>query len=243
MSRFRRPRAALFALLLGAAGATLGAEQPLAPAPYEASYRVHYGPVSVGTIDYALAPAEEDRWVFRGEAHPSAWAGWLPVDSLNERSRFRYRDGRLLPERYETRGQTDDGPMARALVFDEAGQRVAVYKDGQLRKTLDVPAGTYDPALLQLVLRHEVARGERAIRYRFVDGGKLKTYRFEVRGEEPLDTPAGLFDTVRVVRVDDPDKRSVLWLAPTLDYLPVQFEQREAGRPTVRLALRRLERD
>lgn len=242
MSRRRSGRLALLALLLGAAMTVLAADRTLAPAAYEASYRVHYGPVSVGTIDYELAPAGEDRWLFRGEAHPSAWAGWLPVDSLNERSHFRYRDGRLLPERYETRGQTDEGPMARALVFDASGRRVAVHRDGQLRKTLEVPAGTYDPALLQLVLRHEVARGERTISYRFIDGGKLKTYRFEVQGEEPLDTPAGLFDTVRLARVDDPDKRSVLWLAPALDYLPVQFEQREAGRPTVRLALRELDR-
>lgn len=241
MSRLRQSRIALLPLLFGAAMAVLAAGQTLVPTAYQASYRVHYGPVSVGTIEYELASAGEDRWVFRGEAHPSGWAGWLPVDSLNERSLFRYRDGRLLPERYETHGQSDEGGMARALVFDESGRRVAVHKDGQLRKTLEVPAGTYDPALLQLVLRHEVARGERTIHYRFVDGGKLKTYHFEVQGEEPLDTPAGLFDTVRIVRVDDPDKRSVLWLAPALDYLPVQFEQREAGRPTVRLALRQFE--
>jgi hypothetical protein len=69
------------------------------------------------------------------------------------------------------------------------------------------------------------------------DGGKVKTYRLKVVGEERVETVLGPLHTLVVERRrDEDDEFTVVWCAPALRYLPVQVEHRE-DEGTVRLTL------
>ena len=60
--------------------------------------------------------------------------------------------------------------------------------------------------------------------FRVADGGKLKDFRIHVRGRETLDVPAGHFETVRVEKTPEyGNRKTYLWLAPSLGYLPVRI--------------------
>jgi hypothetical protein len=93
---------------------------------------------------------------------------------------------------------------------------------------MDIPVGTLDKLVSQLGMMHALARGQTDITFKIADGGKLKEYRFKVVGEETLETPAGTFETVKITRLRDDNKRETyVWCAPALHYLPVRIWQRE----------------
>ena len=61
--------------------------------------------------------------------------------------------------------------------------------------------------------------------YHIADGKGLSYHVYRIEGEERLKTPAGEFNTVKVVKVEDkPNKeRTELWLAAEVGYVPVRL--------------------
>ena len=93
---------------------------------------------------------------------------------------------------------------------------------------MDIPEDALDKLLVQLAAMIDLRRGLQHMDYHIADGGKLKVFRYERQGTERLETPAGVFDTVRVVRArDDKEHETVLWTAPSLHYLPVRIQRRD----------------
>ena len=64
-----------------------------------------------------------------------------------------------------------------------------------------------------------------SVTYHIADGKGISYHRYEVRGSERINTPAGDFNTVRVARVGHPGEKdsAELWLAADLGYIPVRL--------------------
>jgi hypothetical protein len=76
--------------------------------------------------------------------------------------------------------------------------------------------------------------------YTLISGVRLKDYKVDMEGEETLQTPVGDLRTLRVrsSRVKEgSDRVTKLWLAPELDYLPVQMVHENDGAETMRMLL------
>ena len=74
-----------------------------------------------------------------------------------------------------------------------------------------------------------------------VNDGKIKRYHFKRRNRDVLATPAGDFETVIVMREDPESKRrTIFWLAPKHQWLPVKMQQREPGKATITFVLTKL---
>jgi len=60
---------------------------------------------------------------------------------------------------------------------------------------------------------------------------KLKQYRFEVVGEETLDTPLGKVTTIKVRRKENNNEEREIyaWFAKDFQYLLVRLQQEENG--------------
>ena len=72
----------------------------------------------------------------------------------------------------------------------------------------------------------------------------MQIFRLHAAGKEKLKTSAGKFDTVEVARKDEKKNRTTtFWLAPKLDYLPVQMQQTEPGKATISLVLTEIKFD
>ena len=120
-----------------------------------------------------------------------------------------------------------------SLRFDWPAQQV--FSDAQPTPwALSIPMGTLDKLSYQLQMRYELLtayqRGQPwpPLAYQVADGGELKTYRFEVLGEENVDTPIGRFTALKIARVrTDSDRTTIFWLAPAYDFLLVRFLQEE----------------
>lgn len=106
-------------------------------------------------------------------------------------------------------------------------QRQVVLKDGYLNRL------TY-----QLQLQRDLINGVSPLHYQVISRGRLKSYNFEIVGEETLDTPLGKIHTTKVKRIrKDDDRETLLWLAPQWNYLLVQLWQREKDGEDYKIAL------
>jgi hypothetical protein len=211
------------------------------PRPFRARYEMRMNGLAVAQARLSLERLRDGRFVYRSESRPKGIVAWLRDDHVVERSLWSLADGAIRPHEY-TYLHSGGGEQRRVdVVFDWTGRVVTNTADGKSWR-MDLVDGTLDKLVYQLSLMRDLAAGRRDLAYPIADGGRLKTWRFEVVGEEVLDTPLGRLSTLRVKRFRErPRHRETeLWCAPRLHYLPVRVDQArdEAGRG---LSLRILE--
>lgn len=229
---------ALALLMLCAVGPAIAAAAADWIKPYEAVYQASYGPLGMGRVTYRLEKTGGEEWLFQSSAEAVGWLSWLYSDQLSERSRFQLRGENIVPLAYSARRQ-GGATEERETVRFSPGESTALADDREHSPTqLDLPPGTVDRMLLQLVLRREVAQGRLPVRIPFVDGDEVERYSFVVTGEELVNVPAGHYQAIRVERTDERGKSTIFWLAPALDHLPVRLDQVKSGRPTLQLSLK-----
>lgn len=227
------------------AAATLSAAAmpalPAAAAPlaaFESVYAVSWGGLPVGDARVALKPDTDDGcYVYTTTTRPVGFVRAL-YGSPNQASRFCVRDGRVRSQRFESvlegdekQSYTLDFDYARHLVTDEHAQ------------TRAIPDEAVDSFSLQQAVRlwaaaHADDAQPPVGEFTMVDRKNLTHYQFRIGGREKVGTPAGDFDTVRIERIDNPDKIGRFWVAPSRDYLPVRIETKNGGKPTVLLSLK-----
>ena len=198
-----------------------------APQAFSAQYTVNKGGIPIGEMTRTLNPQTDGRYDYESVTVASGLLSLLVKDKIIEHSLWDYHNGaiRALEYRYEKSGGKT--PKKVQLLFDWDQRLVKNILDGETRG-MPVPKGLTDILLYQLVLMTDLQNGKKPLEYPIADKHKFKTYRFDIAGEEMLDTPLGKLKTVKVQRVPGPDKKTTLiWCAPGLDYLPVRIEQNE----------------
>ena len=83
----------------------------------------------------------------------------------------------------------------------------------------------------------DLQAGKESLQYTVADGGKTKIYNFEILGEETIKTPLGELETIKLERHrPDSRRKSTLWCARQLEFLPVKVENIETdGKVTIAL--------
>lgn len=198
-----------------------------APQNFTAQYTVNKGGIPIGEMTRTLKPQTGGRYDYESVTTASGLLSLLVKDKIIEHSLWDYHDGaiRALEYRYEKNGGKT--PKKVQLLFDWDQRLVKNALNGETR-AMPVAKGLTDILLYQLVLMMDLKDGKKPLEYPIADKHKFKTYRFDIIGEETLDTPLGKLKTLKVQRVPGPDKKTTLiWCAPGLDYLPVRIEQDE----------------
>ncbi len=104
--------------------------------------------------------------------------------------------------------------------FDWQGGTITMQYKGE-RHVRPLPPNAQDRLSFLLALSF-VPEGEQPIVFNIADGkGGLSHHEYQVAGRERLQTPAGAFDTVRLLREKE-DERAEIWLATQLGRLPVR---------------------
>ncbi len=214
--------AALVAALLSA---TAGAATPLPD--FKATYELKRGALKIGNSTIELISDSNGAYTYKSHSWPVRWAAWLFKDKLHETSRGTMTDAGVRPDFYHYQRTGGAKEREAKLVFD--WERMVVENNVEDSPwEMSIPAGTIDKLVSQLAMMYALANGQEDITFNIADGGKLKEFRFKVVGEETLELPAGSFETVKVTRLRDDNKRETyIWCAPALNYLPVRIWQRE----------------
>lgn len=216
-------------LLTGAAAAAAQEQAPAAspahrdvviPQPFHAVYIAKYSGTSVKatrTLEVLEDGTMELRFVAKS---------WLAT--IREVSQFSWNPaGQLIPQHYFYQRTGLGYDRTAKLKFDWNTKRVE--NNVQDRPwTMTLPDGTLDKLSYQLQLSADMLNHQHKVSYQVADGGRLKTYDFEVQGQEVLDTPMGKLNTTRIKRIrDDNERVTVLWLATDWNHLLVKIWQQE----------------
>lgn len=195
---------------------------PVIPS-FEASYRIERSVFDIGRIELRFYISPAGNYVYDSITEVAGFIAWFRDDRVEETSRGRMDAGGIYPDDYRFERIGGKGDKRVAVSFD--------WKSGQVENTVDgkswkmaIPLGTLDKLVVQLAMMRNLQDSVQDQHFRVADGGKLKDFRIHLRRRETLEVPAGNFETVMVEKTPEHGSRKTyLWLAPGLGYLPVQI--------------------
>lgn len=216
---------ALSALGFWLCAATAFAAGPLPT--FEAQYNIRGFGFQIGEFRSSLLNSPNGNYRYETETRTVGFIAHFNNDVIRERSDWIWHDSLIRPLTYTYSRTGGKKERAAKLNFNWTRGTVENTVDGETWK-MPIHDGVLDRLVVQLSMMLDLKAGKRDMEYTFADGGKLKSYRFRIIGAERIETPSGVYDTVKLERVVDDDKRStMLWCAPKLHYLPVRIDQRE----------------
>lgn len=228
--------------------------------PHETEYKVRVSGVS-GRLTTRLEP-RGDGFEATHVLEPRGFASLFASGDVRERARFADLGDGLQPLAYESRNTLREDSGAE-LAFDWAERRVTGvhYEEGNTQ-AVDAPLdpSVFDRLTMQYRLMQELAdgmtitapAGDAAVAaddgdgsdpsartdYVLFDGEETRPIVMTPVGERDVRTGAGTFATIGVQhQKEGSSRRTVLWLAPELDYLPVVIEQYRKDKLQVRATL------
>lgn len=140
--------------------------------------------------------------------------------SIEEISEFKLQDGKLVPESYQYRRSIFGAKKEEDVIFDWKNDTATYQEDGKPERTTvhEAYIGLLDPSLYQLQLQRDLLSGETNLDYDFVREKRIKNYRFKVVGKDEMKVGDEIFETVKIERISDDDKKTVIWLIPEFHY-------------------------
>ncbi|WP_435101595.1 DUF3108 domain-containing protein [Arhodomonas sp. AD133] len=215
------------------------------PPPFRAEYELNKGMLTLGRATLTFSRPQPQRYRYRLYTRPTGIAEWFTDAEIRELSEGRIVPSGFQPLRYVYDRRGDEHARRAELRFDWSSGTV-MNDVGEHPWRMDVPPDALDRVVSPLQLMHDLTErtptSNERLTYRIADGGKLKAYHLTVEKRETVSTPAGNFETLRVVRrASDGDRITRLWCAPALDYLAVKVEQWEQDDGTFELVLTEVE--
>ena len=215
--------AAAVVLLPGAAAANPVADQAFAPVRVPASATLNYQ-VTGRIRGFSYDASAQLQWRRQGERYDAVWSIGLPLlGTQTQHSEGRITEAGLAPERYVEKWRKE-----RAATFDAEGQRIHYTND---RPDAVLESGAQDRLSITLQLAALLA----AAPERYPPGTRITLQTSGVRDAEPwtwdvladqsLPVAGRDISCARLVRQPrmENDTGVELWLARTLNYLPVRL--------------------
>ncbi|MCC5856528.1 MAG: DUF3108 domain-containing protein [Ectothiorhodospiraceae bacterium] len=219
------------------AGNTVGVPAHGTLPEFSAEYELRRDGLRAAQLTRSLS-CEDGDCRFLSEGRTVGLADLLLRGRIEEWTRFRLEEGRIVPAEYYYRQRARGGNDAYARLFfrPDTGR---VSSRGDARWETHVDGETMDELLSQLRLMLAVRAGETEMEFSVVESdGDLDSYSFQVVGQELVETPAGRFEAIKVERVGGSSRRSTrMWFAVEYDYIPLVVEHERVGRETYRAAL------
>ena len=162
--------------------------------------------------------------------------------SIRESSHFKVQDDTILPLQYDYNRRILTRNRDAQLRFDwDAGYVTTDIDDKPWRMAIE--PGIHDKLSYQLQMPTDIKAGMDTLEYLVADGGQKQLYRFQVTGEDEIETPAGTFNAIRVERDrgEGSDRETLIWFAPELNYLVIRLEQIEPNGNRYALLLKDLD--
>ena len=208
---------------------------------FSANYQVMLNGIQAGNLQQNLSSNSDGSRTFSSATQAKGLFAFFKPDVVEETSTWSMVNNKIQPQHYLY--QRSGGKHDKYLKLDFDWQERQLYIDDKNYPwQLDLEPYTLDKLVYQLALMMDLSKGKNQYNYHIADGGKIKTYTVVVMGEEITTTPLGKIKTIKLKRLrDETSKRqTILWCAPTLNYLPVKLEHTEKDGTVFTASLRRL---
>lgn len=191
------------------------------PAPLDMTYRGKLGGLGVGTLEKHLRREADGSYQVYGETKAKGIAAILLRDTYDEESRFRVDGDMIYPDNYRL-GPRSEPDKQRVAEFDWNAKLVRLNNDRQY----PLEPGIQDAAsfpfwwMLKPPLDHD--SGNISI----VDGKRLSTFRYEVKGIQVLESVFGETPCLVVERRKPGEEKKIfrMWFAVDHHYVPILLE-------------------
>jgi hypothetical protein len=179
-----------------------------------------------GTRSLIYLP-EKGKFIFESIGETTGLVSFFKKIRLEERTEFTQTNGKIRPSKYTYR-QIGHKARLNIISFDWANKLAKNTFKGQV-KEIPLEEGTLDSLLYQIMLMQELKQGKRQLEYKVARKGKISVYEPKLAGTEFVETGMGKLETLKYEHVSSNQKRrTILWCAPKLHYLPVQVQHIES---------------
>lgn len=192
------------------------------PQPFNAVYTISMGPLTIGESERTLTRDSAGNYIFKTSAHSTGMASFVVKDQIEERSLWRFTNGAIIPLEYRYKRTGGKREKQQRVVFDwKKGLATNVGPSDPWQIPISGP--TYDKLIYQMAASLDLQNGKREMVYHIADNDKIREYQVVVEGEEMVKTPMGSFRAIKIKRIND-KRDTVLWCAPSLNYLPIRID-------------------
>lgn len=207
-----------------------GAHAAAALANFSADYALFRDGNEVGIAERRLVTLPDGRRQFRSHAYATPPFSWFVSDHIHETSTFILRRKGLRPlrYRYDKTGGSEEEHFD--VVFDWRGDVTRYMHSGE---EYELPGDVADLLGFQIDLMLQLRRGRKYVNFTLALKDGLQEYAFRRRGLEHWQLRDGTLEVLRMEQIpNERPERFTLWVAPSLDYLPVRVERRKNDRVT-----------
>lgn len=207
-------------------------------AEYTAKYVLSRRGTERGEASRLLERVDDDEWRYFTETSARLL---IFSDRRQNETFFRMEEGRVKPLLFDYKREGTGSNQSLRLRFDYANQ--TLVSEGDTEIDAEWSADLLDPNAVLHQLQLDVAGEGDSWTYPLVnERGEYRDYEFARDGSETLTLPYGTFETVRVVRVRDTNRReTIFWFAPELNYTLVKMQQIKEGREQLQIQLEDLD--
>jgi hypothetical protein len=198
-----------------------------APLDFKVKYALYYKGMKVARMERRFSQTEDGGYLYRSNTETAGLISLFRDDRITEESRGQLHGNTARPLQYEYSHTGSRKQRQVSIRFDWDKNEVINMVNGSAWK-MELEPGVLDKLLYQFLIMQDLNAGKRHLSYMIADGGTTKTYRFELQGEEVINTPLGKLKTIKLAR-HRPDKKreTTLWCALDLHYLPVKVKNVE----------------
>jgi hypothetical protein len=195
--------------------------------PFEANYSFNIAGILHGNASRILT-VKDDIWNYSFKANVTSLA------TASEFSHFRINSSKKDDHSSSPRIESLDHAYNFKFLTNKKNNNFKIDWDKQVvnstnqngNSTYPAQVGMLDMLDLELQVREDIKHNKLQPSYLLADDKGVSKISFVNEGNEKVTTDVGTYDTVRVRLVQDNQKRKTyFWLAPKLDYLPVQVRQ------------------
>ena len=194
------------------------------PQAFEAAYTLHRKGIKIAKMKRSFSHLQNGKFLYRSETITAGLLSLFRKDRVIEQSTWYLDEQQIRPILYSY--EHTGGKKERNVIikFDWTAKRITNSINGDSWQMQTRP-NIMDKLLYQFAIMQDIKAGKDPLVYTIADGGKIKTYNFEVLGEEVIHTKLGKLHTLKLERHKSNSKRkTTFWCARDLNYLPVRVE-------------------
>ncbi|WP_197019200.1 DUF3108 domain-containing protein [Thioalkalivibrio sp. HK1] len=212
------------------------------PEPFDATFSLESGGNRIGKTHWSSGE-EGGRYIFQSHTESVGIMSLIYGGEIAERSEWSEYEGDWHPIEYHYHRT---GFKEREIhIRFERDKGIARLQSPKGPWKLEVPEGVNDKLGYLLALMHDLSEGKKDLRYPIADGGRVRSYLFDIQGTERIESAIGPLETVVVKRIRENEgekkRETTIWCAPDLGFLPVKIEHRERGSPMISLLIEGIE--
>lgn len=207
-----------------AASGLLAPSLGFALTPFSASYDFNLDNKASGSATRTLTKKSNQQWSYQFTAKVPV------VASASESSVFSLDNQQNITSQGYSRQYKILGISQNSSIsFNPANKLVNTTKD-KTKRQFAWENGALDDLNAELQVREDLKKGKLQSSYPIASLKEITDRQFVNEGAVKVTVPSGTYDTIKVrLKHKKNDKSTVFWLAPSLDYLPVQMSHQDDG--------------